>query len=126
MFQNINFTDSFGLVVNLTLCGLAMFFLILMLSFAGTKILIKQTEGWKQRSDFLRDTEHFVANDGECEEVVMVSDDKADIFTICERVDEDINHEIIDDETLIVSTEKSDKLLRLQNFFSLTKMKKLK
>ena len=124
-FQNINFADSFGLVINLTLCGLAMFFLVLMLSFAGTKILLKQSESWKQRSDPLnRETEHFVCNE-ECEEDMAIND-KSDIFTICERLDEDISCEMIDNETLIASTEKRNKTLKLQNIFSLTKMKKLK
>ena len=96
-----------------------------MLSFAGTKIFLKQSDLWKQRSDFLEETEHYVCNDGEYEED-MVENDKSDIFTICERVDEDLNHEMIDNETLIESTEKSHKVLKLQNIFSLTKMKKLK
>ena len=125
MFQSINFADSFGLVVNLTLCGLAMFFLVLMLSFAGTKILLKQADAWKQRSDFQRETELFVNNDEEYEEDLAIND-KSDIFTICERVDEDMSHEMIDNEILIESTEKSKKLLKLNNIFSLTKMKKLK
>ena len=125
MFQSINLTDSFGLVVNLILCGLAMFFLVLMLSFAGTKILLKQADSWKHRSDFQRETEHFVNNDEDCEEDLTIND-KSDIFTICERVDEDVNHEMIDNETLIERNEKSKKLLKLHNIFSLTKMKKLK
>ena len=95
-----------------------------MLSFAGTKILLKQSDLWKQRSD-LEETEHYVCNDGEFEED-MAENDKSDIFTICERVDDDLNHEMIDNETLIESTEKSHKVLKLQNIFSLTKMKKLK
>lgn len=102
-----------------------MFFLVLMLSFAGTKILLKQSESWKQRSDPLnRETEHFVCNE-ECEEDMAIND-KSDIFTICERLDEDISCEMIDNETLIASTEKRNKTLKLQNIFSLTKMKKLK
>ena len=97
-----------------------------MLSFAGTKILLKQSDLWKQRSDFLEETEHYVCNDEEYEEDMAENDKSDNIFTICERVDEDLNHEMIDNETLIESTEKSHKVLKLQNIFGLTKMKKLK
>ena len=52
---------------------------------------------------------------------------KTDIFTISEGWDEDIiSHEVIDNETLVGGSEKNRNLLRLQNIFSLTKMKKLK
>ena len=64
-------------------------------------------------------------DDEEYEEDLAIND-KSDIFTICERVDEDMSHEMIDNEILIESTEKSKKLLKLNNIFSLTKMKKLK
>ena len=72
-----------------------------------------------------RDTEEIVnINDGDGEEDTDV---KTDIFTISEGWDEDIiSHEVIDNETLVGGSEKNRNLLRLQNIFSLTKMKKLK
>ena len=97
----MSFTESLGLIVNLTMGGLAMFFIILMLSFIATKLIVKQNRhpvGFRdiENDHILRDP------DDDYSDVEEVDDEdnhveSDDIFTISERV---TDNEIIDEDSL--------------------------
>ena len=83
-------SDSLGLVVHLTIAGLAMFLLVLLVSFLGTKIIVRisvaKSSGYGEE-----DTDLMVAEDGDTEGAESGS--PQDIFTISQitgrdRVDE--------------------------------------
>ena len=72
-------SDSLGLVVHLTMAGLAMFLLVLLVSFLGTKIIVRSSVA-KSSGYGEEDTDLMVAEDGDTEGADSSS--PQDIFTI--------------------------------------------
>ena len=77
--QKLHVSDSLGLVVHLTMAGLAMFLLVLLVSFLGTKIIVRSSVA-KSSSSGEEDTDLMVAEAGDTEETDSSS--PQDIFTI--------------------------------------------
>ena len=120
----MSFSASFGLVVNLTLGGLAMFFIILFLSFVGTKLVVKQSKS--------KNSQLFADNDTEVEQIISSEDinDEADhdchednnitkdeIFTISEKLAE-LGPEVAPSQV------KHNSVLKLSNLRILNKLKR--
>ena len=80
-------SDSLGLVVHLTMAGLAMFLLVLLVSFLGTKIIVRSSVA-KSSGSGEEDTDLMLAEAGDTEGAESSS--PQDIFTISQitgRVD---------------------------------------
>ena len=129
----MSFTESLGLIVNLTLGGLAMFFIVLMLSFIATKLIVKQN----RRSIDFRDIEndHILRDPDDDYSDVDDNDENDnheesdDIFIISERV---TDNEIIDEDALthqiedVQTNHMHRKTLNISNLLRLTTLKKFK
>ena len=125
----MSFADSLGLIVNLTLGGMAMFFIILMLSFLGTKIAIKQNH-FKGSSVILSDveTEQMIkeddVNDHDYEHNEQNDVHQDDIYTISERVGDEIDLFQETDQFVESKEDESRRTLKISNFLRLTRIKK--
>ena len=124
----ISLSESFGLVVNLTLGGMAMFFIILFLSFVGTKLVVKQSK--------IKNSHLFSDNDTEIEQIITredtnyeadpdYSDDnsnKDEIFTISEKLTENLITESVPEVNQ--SQAQQNRVIKLSNLRILNKLKR--